>query len=93
MAEWFSEASKVNERFQRCLDLANLGGGSINVVMDLNKLENIFHPDWVVNTFQSLNMVNVLIPAHGCFSLMHPEVIMWEINRNDIQHLPQEDFE
>ena len=90
MHEWASDSSQIIERFEKCVNLLNQGGGNINVFFASEQMESILKPEWILQKFNSLNMANILIPADACFCLMHPEVLRWELNRNDFETLNEE---
>ena len=51
----------------------------------------LFDSSWIVREMSLLSMLTVEIPKHGSFSLLHPGVIFWEENREDILPLLEEE--
>ena len=84
-----SEGSTV----ESCLALLSDGGGRVVVkyVDDFASLQAVLHESWIVEHHQSLSMITLELPAHGCLSLMHPAIEYWERERHDIR--PLEDVE
>ena len=82
-----------SEKYSLCLGLLNKGGGLVNVEFNSADyvVSDIFDSSWVLREMPSLSMLTVALPRHGCFSLLHPGVISWEENRNDIPLLDEED--
>lgn len=72
-----------------CLDLVTLGGGTINAQYsgDFANLSLALLEDWVVHHFEALSMVTLQLPAHGVFCLMHPQIVRWELEREDFDML------
>ena len=58
---------------------------------DYEEISNVFDESWVVEHHESLSMLTLVLPPHGCFSLMHPAIEFWELERRDI--VPLEDSE
>ena len=90
MDEWTSDSTLIIARFQECVKLSNQGGGNINVYIAMDRVKSFFQPEWVLHEFKNLNMVNIIIPAEASFCLMHPEIIRWELNRDDFETMNQE---
>ena len=42
-------------------------------------------------SFENLSMMTVELPTIGCFSLLHPNIIMWELDKDDLH--PSEENE
>lgn len=78
---------------EACLTLMNEGGGRVVVkyINDFESLQSAFHESWIVEHHQSLSMITIELPAHGCLSLLHPAIEYWEQERHDIR--PLEDVE
>ena len=83
----------LQEKFSSCLEILNRGGGVFNVKLDSGNylLPDIFDPAWIINEHSSLNMLTVKIPSHGSFSLLHPGILYWEEDRNDLMALDEEE--
>ncbi len=83
----------LSEKYSLCLKILNKGGGIFNVKFDSNQyvVSDIFDSSWIVREMSLLSMLTVEIPKHGSFSLLHPGVIFWEENREDILPLLEEE--
>ena len=86
-------SSSDGSAIDSCLALLSNGGGRVVVkyVDDFAFLKAAFHESWILEHHESLSMVSLDLPAHGCLSLLHPAIEYWELERKDIQ--PLEDVE
>lgn len=83
--------STEDSQVHACVELLHQGGGLVNVKYtgSFESFESAFHPDWIQHHHALLSMLTLKIPPHGCFSLLHPSVIFWEIERTDIKPLEE----
>ena len=81
------------DELEACLSLFKGGGGSVNLQYDgsVEEIEGLFESDWVVAHHENLSMMTVELPTIGCFSLLHPNIIMWELDKHDLH--PSEENE
>lgn len=75
----------LQERLRRCMDLQLGGGGRVVLQYDSNlfAVDDAIHPTWLVEHHEDLNTMTLEVPSHGAFSLMHPGVVVWELDRED----------
>ena len=74
------------EKFDACLLLFNSGGGCVNIKYSgsFDVIQNLFETRWILAHHENLSMLTVELPSWGCFSLMHPNITMWELDKHDI---------
>ena len=79
------------DNLSSCIQLMNNGGGVVNVSYDgeFEDISNAFDSSWIRNHFSNLKMICLELPSHGCFSLLHPAILSWEIERDDFQLLEE----
>ena len=83
----------LGDELEACLSLFKDGGGCVNLQYEgsVEEIESLFEPDWVVAHHENLSMMTVELPTTGCFSLLHPNIIMWELDKYDLH--PSEENE
>ena len=93
MNDMTAPPNSLFDDFSRCLDLFERGGGFVNLKYDSEgySVGDLLDLSWVKKDMKFLSMVNVLIPKHGCFCLLHPGVLFWEEDREDIELLREEE--
>ena len=84
-------SDSLETKFQSCLSLFEDGGGVVNIQFsgEFNDVSTAFDPSWILTHHESLSMMTVQIPSHGCFSLLHPNIVYWEVDRNDFMPLEE----
>jgi hypothetical protein len=80
-----------DSQFLACLELFQKGGGIVNVKYSgsIESLVSLFQPDWIQHHYASLSMLTLNLPSYGCFSLLHPSITFWELERTDIKPLEE----
>ncbi|MDC3064290.1 hypothetical protein OA172_00135 [Euryarchaeota archaeon] len=83
----------LGDEFEACLSLFRNGGGCVNLQYEgpFEEIEGLFKSDWVVAHHENLCMMTVELPSIGCLSLLHPNIIIWELDKHDIH--PSEENE
>lgn len=86
-------SNSLSDAFSRCLNLFENGGSVVNLKYDSERysIEDLFDRSWVQKEMKLLSMANVAIPKHGCFCLLHPGILFWEEDRDDVQLLHEEE--
>ena len=82
---------KDSEAFQRCMKLFTDGGGVVNLqyAESFKVMQRLFPEDWIMMHHESLAMITVKLPPSGCFSLLHPNISFWELERDDFYPLEE----
>lgn len=80
------DSDSLETKFQSCLSLFEDGGGVVNLQYsgEFNDISTAFDSSWILAHHESLSMMTVQLPPHGCFSLLHPSIMMWELDNDDI---------
>jgi hypothetical protein len=80
-----------NTAFQACHELMLKNGGRVVAKYsgDFDNISIAFHQSWLVEHHEALSMITLELPSYGCYSLMHPAIEFWEIERYDIQPLEE----
>tara|TARA_B100000683_G_C12245506_1_gene455140 strand:+ start:199 stop:474 length:276 start_codon:yes stop_codon:yes gene_type:complete len=83
----------LEQKISSCLEIMNNGGGIFNVKLRSSDLDLslLFDDEWVINHFSSLNMITLQIPSHGSFCLLHPDILFWEEDKDNIIQLNEEE--
>jgi hypothetical protein len=80
------DSDSLETKFQSCLSLFEDGGGVVNIQFsgEFDDVSAAFASSWILAHHESLSMMTVQLPPHGCFSLLHPSIIMWELDNDDL---------
>lgn len=82
---------ETNDAVLACLQLMGQNGAKViaKYTGDYDEIRNAFDEMWVLEHHESLSMLTLALPPHGCFSLLHPSIEFWELERSDIVPLEE----
>ncbi len=83
----------AEQKMTSCLNLLSRGGGRVSVQYkgEFSELKTGLNDEWIVEHFESLNMLTLDLPSHGVLCMMHPAVLNFEEERHDFQPLEEQE--
>ena len=82
---------KTMNDLQRCLELQNKGGGVVHITFEgeMDTLLLAFDEDWIKFSSEHLSTITLNLPTFGCLSLLHPQILEWEVERHDFNTMEE----